>query len=98
MRSLHHMQLSAQQLYSKLLNSDIKDHKGLITAMFMDVSAQITSKSAVGYVFQDWLEVWMRKEEIEFRKNHNSQTFPDFYLNKSVNTLDMIEVKTFDGS
>jgi hypothetical protein len=87
----------SQNLYNKLQEADIKDKVGDTTFNFLGVATKIKAKSSVGYVFQDWMEKWMKIKGIQCRVPSNSQEFPDFYLHPTLNTKDLLEVKTFDA-
>lgn len=91
------MQITATQLFQKLKAIGIEDKTGSTIFTFLGVDTKIRAKSPVGYVFQDWLENWMRTNNIDVRVPDNSQEFPDFYLNASENNKDLLEIKTFDA-
>jgi type II restriction enzyme len=91
------MQITATQLFEKLKNAGIENKTGNTIFTFLGIDAKIRAKSPVGYVFQDWLENWMRSNNIEVRVPDNSQEFPDFYLNPDRNDKDLLEIKTFDA-
>lgn len=91
------MKLSGQELYHKLVNEyKIIGEKGIINFSLKDLTISIETKDTVGNLLQEWLKAWMMKERIEFEENTNSQTFPDFSLDKNNKKLGLLEVKTFD--
>jgi len=91
------MKLSGTQLYSKLVDDyKIIGEKGVINFSLKDLTIAIETKDAVGNLLQEWLKAWMVKEKLEFEENLNSQTFPDFYLNKDDHKSGLLEVKSFD--
>lgn len=87
---------SAQQVYDELIKQGIKDTKGKILFSFVDTEVTISAKSPYGYVFQDWLAQWFRDNDIYFEEPHNSQEFPDFYLDPNSHEKNLLEIKTFD--
>lgn len=91
------MKFTAQKLFQKLLTEEIKNKTGSTLFSFLGVETKIRSKSPVGYVFQDWLENWMRNNNIDVRVPDNSQEYPDFYLDPERNDRDLLEIKTFDS-
>lgn len=91
------MQVTAQQLFEKLKAAGIEDKTGMTVFTFLGVDTKIRARSTVGYVFQDWLENWMKSNDISCRVPDNSQEFPDFYLDPNNNDKHLLEVKTFDA-
>jgi hypothetical protein len=91
------MKLDAQQLYSRLVNDyQIIGEKGVINFSLKDLTISVETKDTVGNLLQEWLKAWLRKENIDFEENTNSQTFPDFLLDKNNHKLGLLEVKSFD--
>ena len=91
------MKLTGQELYNKLVNDyKIIGEKGVINFTLKDLTISIETKDTVGNLLQEWLKAWMMKEQIGFEENTNSQTFPDFYLDKHNQKQDLLEVKSFD--
>lgn len=91
------MKLTAQELYQKL----VKEYKiigeiGEIQFRVKDLSIVIKTKDSVGNLLQEWLKAWFISSEIDFEENTNSQTFPDFFLDKEDYTKGLLEVKSFD--
>lgn len=91
------MKLTAEQLYKKL----VEDYKligetGNIKFTVKDLSILIKTKDSVGNLLQEWLKAWFQKENIDFEENTNSQTFPDFLLDKDDHKKGLLEVKTFN--
>lgn len=87
---------TAEDVFSLLRKQHIESYIGSITLNLMDISVKLKDKSAVGYVFQEWLASWLSKNKISFDVNENSQEFPDFYLNPADHQKNLLEVKTFD--
>ena len=77
------MKLTAEQLYQKLVyDYKVIGETGNIKFTVKDLSILIQTKDTVGNLLQEWLKAWLIKEQIEFVVNSNSQTFPDFLLDK----------------
>lgn len=85
----------ATALFKKLKKEGIVGAEGSINLDLLDVEVNISDKSAVGNLLQEWLGQWMSINEVYHRSNENSQMPPDFYLSKN-NEKDWLEVKTFD--
>lgn len=84
------------QIFTKLMNQNIYQNQGSIVFNFMNVTAQINEKSAIGDLFQEWLANWFKAHQIYYRTNLNSQIPPDFYLDPNSDKVNLLEVKTFD--
>lgn len=93
------LRLSADQVYDRLLNVDkIKTVEGQIRFFLGDVSIVVRQKDVVGNIIQEWLEGWLRKNNIAFSANTNTQMPPDIFLNPDDHTVDLLEVKAFNYS
>jgi len=91
------MKLTAAELYDKLVNDyRIIGQTGRIDFTVKDLTISIKSKDTVGNLLQEWLRAWFVQEEIDFEENTNSQTFPDFLLDKDDHAKGLLEVKSFD--
>lgn len=91
------MQLDAQQLYIKLVEEyKIIGETAVIRFTLRDLEISVETKDTVGNLLQEWLKAWMQVMKVEFEENVNSQVFPDFYLDKHNQKVDLLEVKTFD--
>ena len=91
------MKLTGQELYNKLVNDyKIIGEKGVINFSLKDLTIAIETKDTVGNLLQEWLKAWMTKEKIEFEENTNTQSFPDFRLDKKNVKQGLLEVKSFD--
>lgn len=91
------IRLSAEQVYDRLLNVDkIKTVEGQIRFFLGDVSIIVRQKDVVGNIIQEWLEGWLRKNNIAFTPNANTQMPPDIYLNPEDHTSNLLEVKAFN--
>lgn len=93
------MQLTAQQIYDKLINDDkILELQGQIKFFFGDVDIIVKQKDVVGNIIQEWLQGWLDKREIKYALSENTQMPPDFFLNPDDRTKDLLEVKAFNRS
>lgn len=91
------MMLTARQLYKKLVEEyKLIGETGSIKFTVKDLSIVIKTKDTVGNLLQEWLKAWFQKTNIDFEENTNSQTFPDFLLDKEDHTKGLLEVKSFD--
>lgn len=91
------MKLTAQGLFDKLTNEyKLIGETGLINFKLKDLTIAIETKDSIGNLLQEWLKAWMKKYEVDFEENTNTQKFPDFFLNKENPKKDLLEVKTFD--
>jgi len=93
------IRLTAEQVYDRLLNIDkIKTVDGQIRFYLGDVDIIVRQKDVVGNIIQEWLEGWLRKNNIAFAPNVNTQMPPDVFLNPDNHTEDLLEVKAFNYS
>jgi len=91
------MKVTATELYQKLVDEyGIIGETGSIKFTVKDLSVLIKTKDSVGSLLQQWLKTWFIKNSIAFEENTNSQTFPDFLLDKDDHTKGLLELKTFD--
>lgn len=91
------MKLTAQQVYDKLINEDkILELQGQIRFFLGDVNIIVRQKDVVGNIMQEWLQGWLDKNNIEYDVNENTQMPPDFFLNKTNKTVNLLEVKAFN--
>lgn len=85
----------AESLFNKLKQAGIVGAEGEINLELLNVRVDVSDKSAVGNLLQEWLGQWMTTTDIYHRSNENTQMPPDFYLGKD-DDKDWLEVKTFD--
>lgn len=91
------MKLTVEEIYDKLINDDkILTKKGKITFSLGDVNIIVRQKDVVGNIMQEWLEGWLKRNDIEYALNENTQMPPDFYLNPENKTESLLEVKAFN--
>lgn len=91
------IRITAEQVYDHLLNIDkIKTVEGQIRFFLGDVNIIVRQKDVVGNIIQEWLEGWLRKNNIAFAPNTNTQMPPDIFLNPDNHTEGLLEVKAFN--
>ncbi len=90
--------MSAQQLFSKLEQSGVLGEQGLTYFELQGVKTIVRDKSIVGNVIQEWLRGFMEKNSVGYRLKKNSQEFPDFLMDSTSDTSDLLEIKCFTKS
>lgn len=91
------MKLTAQEVYDKLMLEDkILDVKGQIKFYLGNVNIVVKQRDVVGNIMQEWLEGWLKQNEVLYKLNSNTQMPPDFYLNPDDLTSELLEVKAFN--
>ena len=95
--STEKIKLSAQQIYNKLIAEDkILQLTGQIRFYLGDVDIIVRQKDVVGNIIQEWLQGWLEKRNIEYSISENTQMPPDFFLDKTDKTQNLLEVKAFN--
>lgn len=91
------MKLTVDEIYDKLINDDkILTKKGRITFTLGDIDIIVKQRDVVGNIMQEWIEGWLKKNEIDYALNVNTQMPPDFYLNPENKTEELMEIKAFN--
>jgi NgoBV restriction endonuclease len=90
--------MSAQQLYDKLIASNIVGATGQIYFEMNDIKTMVQDSSVVGNIIQEWLKSFMNRYGIYCSMPTNTQEFPDYFLNADSNQLGLLEVKCFKNS
>lgn len=91
------MKLTAQEVFNKLMLEDkILEVKGQIKFYLGNVDIIVKQRDVVGNIMQEWLEGWLKQNEIVYKLNPNSQMPPDFYLNPDDKRTELLEVKAFN--
>ena len=88
-------QISANELYNRILNSGLLSASGAINFELNGTSVTIKTTDIVGNCIQSWLKQWMIDNNIYCSEPHNTQIFPDFYLSNET-TTNLLEVKAFN--
>lgn len=91
------MIISGNDLYKKLLTSNIIGQIGSITFELGNISVKINTTDTVGITLQAWLKEYFKVNDIYYREPSNTQEFPDFYLSED-NEKNILEVKAFHYS
>ena len=85
------MKLTADQVYQKLLEDfKIYEVQGQIKFYLGDVDIIVKARDVVGNIMQEWLEGWLKKNDIEYSPNDNTQMPPDVFLNPDDKTKDLL--------
>ena len=91
------MRLTGQQVYDKLINEEhILQVEGQIRFYLGTVDIIVKQRDVVGNIIQEWLEGWLKKNDIDYAINDNTQMPPDFFLNPDDKTTGLLEVKAFN--
>lgn len=88
-------EISAQELYCRLLKDNVQDSTGCIQFSMNALSVIINTADIVGNCIQSWLKKWMISNDIYCSEPKNTQTFPDFYLSTDI-TKSLLEIKAFN--
>ena len=89
--------LTPEEIYDRLLNVDkITTLEGQIKFYLGNVDIIVKQRDVVGNIIQEWLEGWLRHNDIYFSPNTNSQMPPDLFLSED-KTLNLLEVKAFNA-
>ena len=85
----------SEELYLKLMEDfGFRNSKGQITFTLKDLSIIVNQRNVVGNILEEWLDMWMTKNNIPHIHNEG-QSSPDFWLNPDNLDEDWLEVKSF---
>ena len=91
------MRASIEEIYDRMINKDkILTKKGKISFILGDISIIVKQRDVVGNIMQEWVEGWLKKNNIDYALNDNTQMPPDFYLNPDNKTKELMEIKAFN--
>lgn len=91
------MKLTANEVFDKLMIDDkILEVKGQIKFYLGNVDIIVKQRDVIGNIMQEWLEGWLKHNEITYKLNTNTQMPPDFYLNPDDLKSELLEVKAFN--
>lgn len=88
--------LTALELFNKLLAAKLENFTGEIVFHLAGVEVKINTTDTVGITLQAWLKQYLIDNGIFFFEPHNTQEFPDFYLDDNEPEKHMLEVKAFN--
>ena len=89
--------LTAEQVYDRLVNVDkILEVKGQIKFFLGNVNIIVKQRDVVGNIMQEWLEGWLKANDIAFSPNPNTQMPPDLFLDPDNKEENLLEVKAFN--
>ena len=90
------IKLTPEDVYNRL-NTEfrIKEKTGSIRFKLGEISIKIKKRDPVGTIMQEWVEAWLRRNNVDFRID-NGQMPPDIYLDPDDQTVNLMEVKAFN--
>jgi len=90
--------MTAQQVFDTLINEDkILEISGQIKFFLGDVKIIVKQKDVVGNIMQEWLEGWLKKRNVAYSVNPNTQMPPDFFLSPRDHKHNLLEIKAFNS-
>ena len=91
------VKFTAREIFEALTRKEeLIGVRGTIDAHFHGLSFVIKNRNIVGNMIQEWVGEWLKARKIDFAVKPNTQAYPDFFLNPSNKTIDLLEVKAFD--
>jgi len=87
--------MNSIKLYEILKEEGLIGAKGQAFFKLQDINVSIKDRSVFGNLIQEWLVAFMGKLKLPMRIPDNSQEFPDFFMDKTSDTKDLLEVKCF---
>ena len=87
--------MKAEKLYQLIR----KDAIGLKFDGFLKIGSikiDLCKANIISDLMQEWLEGWLKKNNIEYSANPNTQMPPDLYLDPEDLTHNLLEVKAFN--
>jgi type II restriction enzyme len=89
--------ITPEEVYRKLIEEDkITSVEGQIRFFLGSVDIIVKQRDVVGNIIQEWLEGWLKQNNIWYANNPNTQMPPDIFLD-SDHTKDLLEVKAFNS-
>ena len=90
--------MTAKNVYDALIKQDkILELSGQIQFTLGKVDIVVRQKDVVGNIMQEWVEEWLKRHEVAYATNPNSQMPPDFFLDPNDKTHNLLEIKAFNG-
>ena len=69
------MKLTVEEVYNKLVNDDkILTKQGRITFTLGDIDIIVKQRDVVGNIMQEWIEGWLKKNDIDYSLNDNTES------------------------
>lgn len=91
------IRMTAQEIYETLVNRDgIKTTTGQISFKLCEITVIVTSKDIVGGAIENWVNEWLKQNNVDFKFNANTQSKPDLYLTPDDQKHNLLEVKAFN--
>ena len=90
--------ITPSSLFARLTSLNLDSHKGAIIFQLAGVKVKINTTDTVGITLQAWLKQYLIDNHIFFSEPHNTQEFPDFFLDDIAPHKHMLEVKAFNYS
>ena len=90
--------MTAQKVFDTLIKEDkILEISGQIKFFLGDVKIIVKQKDVVGNIMQEWLEGWLKKRNVSYSVNPNTQMPPDFFLSPKDHKRNLLEIKAFNS-
>ena len=91
--------LTAEEIYDNLIHTDkILSVKGQIRFYLGNVDIVVKQKDVVGNIMQEWVEGWLKRNNIAYAPNPNTQMPPDIYHDPENTRHNLLEIKAFNYS
>jgi len=92
------VQMTAESVYKTLVEVDkILEISGQIRFYLGNVKIVVKQKDVVGNIMQEWLEGWLKKRNVSYSVNPNTQMPPDFFLTPKDKKHNLLEIKAFNS-
>ena len=82
----------------QLLQNQILGQTGKTFFQLGGLRTQVSDRSVVGNIIQEWLKEFMITNKIWFGLRSNTQQFPDFFMDPNSQQKGLLEVKCFTNS
>lgn len=91
------LKLTSKDIYKMLIDRDkILEQVGQIRFYLGNIDIIVKQKDVVGNIIQEWLEGWLKKNNVDYAPSENTQMPPDFFLDPDNRTEGLLEVKAFN--
>lgn len=82
--------MKAEELYELLKESELMNLRFSGLHKVGDFDINLDRANVIGNIMQEWLEGWLKKNDIEYSPNENTQMPPDVFLNPDDKTKDLL--------